>query len=103
MHEPLVQVQNLKKYFPIRGGFLNRVEKWIKALDGVNFQIIRKETFGLVGESGCGKSTLARTLLRLLEPTAGKALFRGRNIYQMNSILAYFVFGMSFSFFLYLP
>ncbi len=85
MHEPLVQVQNLKKYFPIRGGFLNRVEKWIKALDGVNFQIIRKETFGLVGESGCGKSTLARTLLRLLEPTEGKALFRGRNIYQMNS------------------
>ncbi len=85
MSEPLIKVENLKKYFPLRGGFLNRVEKWIKALDGVDFHIDEKETLGLVGESGCGKTTLARTLLQLTEPTAGKVFFRGQNIYQMDS------------------
>lgn len=85
MSEPLIKVENLKKYFPLRGGFLNRVEKWIKALDGVDFHIDEKETLGLVGESGCGKTTLARTLLQLIEPTGGKVFFQGQNIYQMDS------------------
>ncbi|WP_419878399.1 dipeptide ABC transporter ATP-binding protein [Brevibacillus centrosporus] len=80
----LIDVQDLKKYFPIKKGILNRVTGQIKAVDGVTFQIFQGETFGLVGESGCGKTTLGRTLLRLQQATSGRVLFEDRDLFQMN-------------------
>ncbi len=84
MADPLVEVRNLKKYFPIKGGFF-KIEGYVHAVDGVSFNIYRGETLGLVGESGCGKSTLARTLLMLITPTEGEILFEGRNILNLKS------------------
>ena len=75
---PLLEVQDLKKHFPIHKGVFSRVSGYVYAVDGVSFHIDRGETLGLVGESGCGKSTVGRTLLRLLEPTAGNIKVRGR-------------------------
>jgi len=80
MAEPFFQVENLKKYFPIKGGFLGREIGVVKAVDDVSFSIQRGETLGLVGESGCGKSTTGRALLRLIEPTAGRICFEGKEI-----------------------
>ncbi len=76
---PLVQVENLAEYFPITGGVLQRRIGEVKAVDDVSFTINRGETLGLVGESGCGKTTVGRLLLRLIEPTAGRILFGGRD------------------------
>jgi len=76
---PLLEVKGLKKYFPIHKGIMGRVMGQIKAVDDVSFEIRPEETFGLVGESGCGKTTVGRTILRLIEPTAGKIIFRSRN------------------------
>lgn len=76
----LLTVQNLKKHFPVRSGVLQRVSGWVKAVDGVSFEIRRGETFGLVGESGCGKTTVGRSILRLIEPTAGSVAFEGRDV-----------------------
>ena len=90
---PLVQVRNLKKYFPItRGLLIQRHIGDVKAVDDVSFDIYRGETLGLVGETGCGKTTVGRTLLRLYEPTAGQIIFdgvdltraRGRQLRQMR-------------------
>ncbi|HEX3427808.1 MAG TPA: oligopeptide/dipeptide ABC transporter ATP-binding protein [Candidatus Limnocylindrales bacterium] len=78
--EPLIQVTGLKKHFPIYGGLLRRQIATVYAVDGVDFDVQRGETFALVGESGCGKTTLGRSLLRLTEPTAGKIVFGGRDI-----------------------
>ena len=79
--EPLVQVRDLKMHFPIRSGFLiQRDVGAVRAVDGVDFDILRGETLGLVGESGCGKSTTARLITRLLEPTAGSITWEGRDI-----------------------
>jgi oligopeptide/dipeptide ABC transporter ATP-binding protein len=79
--EPLVQVRGLKKHFPIRSGFLiQRDVGAVRAVDGIDFDILRGETLGLVGESGCGKSTTARLITRLLEPTAGSITWEGRDI-----------------------
>jgi oligopeptide transport system ATP-binding protein len=81
---PLLEVQNLVKYFPIRGGLLQRPVAWVKAVDGVSFKIARGETLGLVGESGSGKSTVARTILRLIPPTGGEVLLDGKNVFKAS-------------------
>ena len=79
----LVKVEQLVKYFPVRGGLLKRAVGWIKAVDHVSFTVQEGETLGLVGESGCGKTTVGRTMLRLNEPTAGKVKFEGKDIFEM--------------------
>jgi len=80
----LVQVRDLKKYFPIRRGVLRRTVGHIKAVDGVSFDIYKGETLGLVGESGCGKSTAGRTILQLEEPTEGTVQFADRELTSMS-------------------
>jgi peptide/nickel transport system ATP-binding protein len=74
--EPLLEVTELKKYFPIQRGFLKRVVGHVKAVDGVSFHIMEGETLGLVGESGCGKTTTGRSILRAIPPTSGQVMFR---------------------------
>lgn len=76
----LLEVQNLKTYYPIHGGFFKRVVGNVKAVDDISFAIKRGETMGLVGESGCGKSTAGRSILRLMKPTDGKIIFDGKDI-----------------------
>ncbi len=78
----LLVVQDLKKYFPVRAGLLQRVAAWVKAVDGVSFSIREGETFGLVGESGCGKTTVGRSILRLIPATAGSVFFDGEEVYS---------------------
>ncbi|WP_018132975.1 ABC transporter ATP-binding protein [Effusibacillus pohliae] len=82
--DTLLEVRNLKKYFEIRGGLLNRVKGYVKAVDDVSFFVRRGETLGIVGESGCGKSTAGRTMLRLLEPTGGQVLFEGVDLATLS-------------------
>jgi oligopeptide/dipeptide ABC transporter ATP-binding protein len=80
MPQALLEVLNLKKYFPVRGGLFSRVQSQVRAVDGISFKLERGRTLGLVGESGCGKSTLGRAVLRLTEPTSGDILFNGQSI-----------------------
>ena len=82
--EYLLEVRNLKKYFPIKGGLLSHTVGQVKAVDGVSFRIKRGTTMGLVGESGCGKSTVGRTILRLLEKTDGEVIFDGEDVFSLN-------------------
>ena len=81
----LIRIENLKKYFPVRKGLLRRVTAHVKAVDGVSFSIDEKETIGLVGESGCGKTTAGRTILKLLDPTGGRIVYRENDITPLNS------------------
>lgn len=82
--KPLLQVNNLKKVFPIRGGIFGKTVGGVQAVSGVSFSVQRGETLGIVGESGCGKSTTGKLILRLLEPTDGEVLFEGENIFNFS-------------------
>lgn len=84
--EKLLEVENLKKYFPIKKGFLKKRINYVKAVDGVSFSIKRGETLGLVGESGCGKTTTGRTIVRLYEPTHGKIIYDGQDISNIDEV-----------------
>jgi oligopeptide transport system ATP-binding protein len=81
----LVKVKDLKKYFPIKRGVLRRTVGFVKAVDGITFDIYKGETLGLVGESGCGKSTAGRTILQLYEPTAGEVYIEGQNLTALGN------------------
>jgi len=82
--KPLIEVQSLKKYFPLQAGVFSTGSASVKAVEDVSFFINKGETLGLVGESGCGKTTLGRMTIRLIEPTAGKILFAGKDILTMD-------------------
>jgi len=82
--EPLMRARGVVKHIPIRRGVLQRVSGHVRAVDGVDLDVLPGQTVGLVGESGCGKSTLGRTLLRLLEPTSGEITFDGRNLTRLH-------------------
>lgn len=82
--DDVLDVRDLKVYFPITQGILSRVTGHVKAVDGVSFSIKSGETVGLVGESGCGKSTIARGILRVVEPTGGEVMFLGQDLIKMN-------------------
>lgn len=84
MAQPLLEVKDLKKYFPIKGGIFSKTIGHVQAVDGISFQLFPGETVGLVGESGCGKSTAARTILRLIEPTSGEVYFEGQDILKLG-------------------
>ena len=81
---PLIEIQDLKQHFKIKGGLFGRNIQRVKAVDGVSFTIYKGETFGLVGESGSGKTTLGRTLLHLYKPTSGKIFFNGEEVNENN-------------------
>jgi oligopeptide/dipeptide ABC transporter ATP-binding protein len=82
--DPLVEVRGLKTWFPITAGVLQRTVAHVRAVDGVDLSIRQGETLGLVGESGCGKSTLGRSILRLVEPTAGEVVFKGQELNRLS-------------------
>ncbi|MBP3039072.1 dipeptide ABC transporter ATP-binding protein [Bacillaceae bacterium Marseille-Q3522] len=85
MQPPLLEVKNIKKYFPITGGLLHRPKGYIKAVEDISLTLGYGETLGIVGESGSGKSTLGRTIMRLSEPTSGQIIFQGKDISKLSS------------------
>ena len=86
MSEFLLDVQNLKMYFPIHGGILRRRVGWVYAVDGVSLKVREGETLGLVGESGCGKTTVGRTIARLYKPTDGSVMFEGKDLSRLRQL-----------------
>ncbi len=81
---PLLEIKSLKKHFPLKKGFFGGVQSWVKAVDDVSLTVRKGRTLGLVGESGCGKTTLGRTILRLIEPTAGEVRYNGVDVTGLN-------------------
>ncbi len=84
MSEVVMDVRNLRKYYPMSGGALRGANGWVKAVEGVSFQIYKGETVGLVGESGCGKTTVARTMLRLYEKSGGEVYYKGTDLFALK-------------------
>ena len=84
-HPVVLEIRGVKKYFPLQKSWFGGAKTWVKAVDDVSFQVRKGRTLGLVGESGCGKTTLGRTILRLVEPTAGQILYKGRDITQLKA------------------
>lgn len=82
--QPILQLKNIKTYFPVSTSFLGKTTQYVKAVDDVSFDVYPGEILGLVGESGCGKTTLGRTILRLIEPTGGQIIFDGKDITALN-------------------
>jgi peptide/nickel transport system ATP-binding protein len=83
--QPILQIKNIKTYFPLKKNILGKALSYVHAVDDVSFDVYPGETLGLVGESGCGKTTLGRTILRLIEPTYGEIIFEGKNITSISS------------------
>ncbi|MEM6965184.1 MAG: ABC transporter ATP-binding protein [Bacteroidota bacterium] len=81
---PILEVKNLKTWFPAKKNFFGKTLEWVKAVDDVSFNVFSGETLGLVGESGCGKTTLGRTILRLVKPEEGKVIYEGKNIFELD-------------------
>jgi peptide/nickel transport system ATP-binding protein/oligopeptide transport system ATP-binding protein len=84
-HRGLVEIKNLVKYFPVRGGLLQRIVAWVQAVDNVSFTIKEGETLGMVGESGCGKTTIGRTILRLVPATSGDVVYDGQSVFKAKA------------------
>lgn len=82
--QPLLEVENLKKYFNSKTSIFGKVQSYVKAVDGVSFSIKEGETLGIVGESGCGKSTMGRTILKLLEANGGKVYYQGKDVFSLD-------------------
>src|SRR5215216_3486230 len=82
--DDILIVKDLVKHYPIRKGVIPRTVGHVRAVDGVSFSIPRGQTLGLVGESGCGKTTAGRTILRLIEPTSGRVIFDGRDLFKLG-------------------
>src|SRR5204863_9139835 len=85
VREPLLEVRNLTKYFPVKRGVLARTVANVKAVDGITFDVAPGETLGLVGESGSGKTTVGRCILRLIDPTSGEVIFDATNILELHT------------------
>ena len=85
LKDPILQIKNLKTYFPIKGGFFGGTTSFVKAVNNVSFDVFPGETLGLVGESGCGKTTIGRSIIRLEEPSSGEMIYKGKDICKMNS------------------
>jgi oligopeptide transport system ATP-binding protein len=90
-NKTLIEINNLKKYFPVKKGLFNTTPSYVKAVDGISFSINKGETLGLVGESGCGKTTAGRTIIKLYEPTGGEIIYNGTNIakYSEKQMMPY--------------
>ncbi len=84
MTELILEITDLKKYYPVKTGFFSKVTEHVKAVDGVTLSVEKGEILGIVGESGCGKTTLVNTILNLIEPNAGKVIFNKKDMFSLK-------------------